>query len=139
MGVIAERLRALGLAPRTGVGGTGVVALWDTGKPGRTVLARVDMDALPMPDEKSVPYRSTHEGWNHACGNDGHVAVLLSVAAVCATPATTQLKWTPEDDVAQWTNCITEPREFVLQLVVEDALGGTTSVDRAFTLAFLLF
>ena len=82
MGVIAERLRALGLDPRTGVGGTGVVALWDTGEPGRTVLARADMDALPVPDEKSVPYRSTHEGWSHACGHDGHVAVLLAVAEV---------------------------------------------------------
>jgi amidohydrolase len=82
MGVIAERLRGLGLEPRTGLGGTGVVAVWDTGKPGRTVLARADMDALPVPDEKSVPYRSTREGWNHACGHDGHVAVLLSVAEV---------------------------------------------------------
>ena len=43
MGVIAERLRALGLEPRTGVGGTGVVAMWDTGTPGRTVLARADV------------------------------------------------------------------------------------------------
>ena len=82
MGVIAGRLRALGLEPRTGVGGTGVVAVWETGKAGRTVLARADMDALPVPDEKSVPYRSTRDGWNHACGHDGHVAVLLSVAEV---------------------------------------------------------
>ncbi len=82
MSVVAERLRSLGLTPRTGVGGTGVVAIWDTGKPGRTVLARADMDALPVPDEKSVPYRSQRDGWNHACGHDGHVAVLLSVAEV---------------------------------------------------------
>lgn len=56
-----------------------------------------------------------------------------------ATPATTTLVWTPEDDVAQWPNCITEPREFVLRLEVEDALGGTTTVNRAFTLACVLF
>jgi len=82
MGVVAERLRALGLAPRTGVGKTGVVALWDSGRPGPTVLARADMDALPVPDEKDVPYRSLSEGKMHACGHDGHTAVLLSVAEV---------------------------------------------------------
>ncbi len=84
MGVIAERLRALGLSPRVGVGGTGVVAVMDTGRPGPTVLARADMDALPVPEEKDVEYRSTVPGKMHACGHDGHVAVLLSVAEVLA-------------------------------------------------------
>jgi amidohydrolase len=79
-GVVAERLRALGLTPRTGVGRTGVVAVWDSGRPGSTVLARADMDALPVPEEKDVPYRSRRDGWMHACGHDGHTAVLLSVA-----------------------------------------------------------
>jgi len=82
MGVVAERLRALGIEPRTGVGKTGVVAVWDSGRPGPTVLARADMDALPVPEGKDVPYRSQREGWMHARGHDGHVAVLLSVAEV---------------------------------------------------------
>jgi len=82
MGVVARRLRELGLEPRTGVGTTGVVALWDSGRAGPTVLARADMDALPIPEEKGVDYRSRHEGRMHACGHDGHVAVLLSVAEV---------------------------------------------------------
>lgn len=82
MGVVAERLRELGLSPRTGVGRTGVIAVWDSGRPGPTVLARADMDALPVPEEKDVPYRSQREGWMHACGHDGHTAVLLSVAEV---------------------------------------------------------
>jgi amidohydrolase len=82
MGVVARRLRELGLEPRTGVGATGVVAVWDSGRPGPTVLARADMDALPIPEEKGVDYRSRHEGRMHACGHDGHVAVLLSVAEV---------------------------------------------------------
>lgn len=87
MGVIAERLRELGLQPRTGVGGTGVVAIWDSGRAGPTVLARADIDALPVPDEKTVAYRSTNDGANHACGHDGHAAVLLSVAeALLARP-----------------------------------------------------
>ncbi len=79
-GLVAERLRALGLAPRTGVGTTGVVAVLEGDRPGHTVLARADMDALPMPDAKDVPYRSRVEGACHACGHDGHTAVLLSVA-----------------------------------------------------------
>ncbi len=79
-GIVAERLRALGLSPRTGVGTTGVIAVLEGDRPGHTVLARADMDALPMPDAKDVPYRSRVEGACHACGHDGHTAVLLSVA-----------------------------------------------------------
>lgn len=80
MEVVATRLRELGLEPRTGVGGTGVVAVFDTGRPGPTVLARADMDALPVPEAKDVEYRSTTPEKMHACGHDGHTAVLLSVA-----------------------------------------------------------
>ena len=80
MGVVTERLRELGLEPRSGVGGTGVVAVFDSGRPGPTVLARADMDALPVPEEKDVEYASTTAGKMHACGHDGHTAVLLSVA-----------------------------------------------------------
>ena len=120
MGVIAERLRALGLEPRTGVGGTGVVAMWDTGTPGRTVLARADMDALPVPDEKSVPYRSTREGWNHACGHDGHVAVLLSVAEVL----------TARTDLAGRVVFVFQPAEEVVRgaeaMLADGALEGLT-------------
>ncbi len=79
MGVVERRLREIGLEPRVGVGGTGVVAVMDTGRPGPTVLARADMDALPVPEEKSVEYRSTTPEKMHACGHDGHTAVLLSV------------------------------------------------------------
>ena len=80
MGIIADRLRELGLEPRTGLGKTGVVAVWESGRPGPTVLARADIDALPVPDDKTVAYRSQHPGKNHACGHDGHTAVLLSAA-----------------------------------------------------------
>ena len=80
MGVVESRLRELGLEPRVGVGGTGVVAVMDTGKPGPTVLARADMDALPVPEEKLIEYRSTTPDKMHACGHDGHTSVLLSVA-----------------------------------------------------------
>jgi len=77
---VAERLRALGLEPRTGVGRTGVVATIRGARPGRTVLLRADMDALPIQEENDVPYRSRIEGRMHACGHDCHVAGLLGVA-----------------------------------------------------------
>lgn len=79
-GIVADRLEALGLQVRRNVGKTGVVGILDTGKPGRTVLARADMDALPVHAERDVPYRSTIDGKMHACGHDGHTAVLLSTA-----------------------------------------------------------
>jgi amidohydrolase len=77
---VAERLRALGLEPRTGVGRTGVVATVRGARPGRTVLLRADMDALRIQEENEVPYRSRIDGRMHACGHDCHVAGLLGVA-----------------------------------------------------------
>ncbi|MFN8589064.1 MAG: amidohydrolase [Candidatus Eisenbacteria bacterium] len=79
-GIVADRLRALGLDPRTGVGVTGVTALVKGGKPGKTVLLRADMDALPIQEENDTPYRSRHDGVMHACGHDCHVSILLQVA-----------------------------------------------------------
>jgi amidohydrolase len=81
-GIVAERMKALGLETKTGIGKTGVISVMDTGKPGKTVLLRADMDALPVAEEKTVEYKSTKEGKNHACGHDGHTAVLLSTAKI---------------------------------------------------------
>jgi amidohydrolase len=88
-GVVAERLRALGLEPRTGVGRTGVVATVRGGRPGRTVLLRADMDALPIQEENDVPYRSRTDGRMHACGHDCHVSMLLGVAKQLVRQAAT--------------------------------------------------
>jgi amidohydrolase len=79
-GIVAARLRALGLEPRTGVGRTGVVAVVRGGRPGKTVLLRADMDALPIQEENDTPYRSQAPGRMHACGHDCHVSILLAVA-----------------------------------------------------------
>ncbi len=81
-GIIADKLEALGLNTRRGVAETGVVAVLEGVTPGRTVLVRADIDALPIQDEKEVPYRSQTAGKMHACGHDGHAAVLLSVAKI---------------------------------------------------------
>jgi amidohydrolase len=79
-GLVAERLRALGLEPKTGVGRTGVTAGLAGGRPGRTVLLRADMDALPIQEENDVPYRSQTPGRMHACGHDCHTSILLGIA-----------------------------------------------------------
>ncbi len=81
-GLVADRLRSIGLTPRTGIGGTGVTALLDGRKPGKRVLLRADMDALPVHELNDVPYRSTVDGKMHACGHDGHTAIALTTARV---------------------------------------------------------
>ncbi|KXH84121.1 M20 family metallopeptidase [Sporosarcina sp. HYO08] len=70
----------LGIDVRTNVGGNGVVARVKGGRPGKTVALRADFDALPIQDEKDVPYKSTVPGVMHACGHDGHTATLLQLA-----------------------------------------------------------
>lgn len=70
----------LGIDVQTGVGGNGVVARIKGGRPGKTVALRADFDALPIHDEKDVPYRSTVPNVMHACGHDGHTATLLQLA-----------------------------------------------------------
>lgn len=62
------------------VGGNGVVARVKGNLPGKTVALRADFDALPIQDEKNVPYKSTVPGVMHACGHDGHTAALLILA-----------------------------------------------------------
>jgi amidohydrolase len=79
-GIVARELNSLGLEIRTGVGSTGVVALLEGTKPGPVLLIRADMDALPILEETGASYSSQNPGVMHACGHDGHTAVLLTVA-----------------------------------------------------------
>ncbi len=86
--LVAKQLRAIGLEVRTGVAHTGVVALLKGGKPGPRLAIRADMDALPVVEEGNLPFKSTARaqynavdgGVMHACGHDGHTAMLLGVA-----------------------------------------------------------
>lgn len=78
--IIAKYLEDLGIEVRTKVGGNGVVGVLKGGKPGKTVALRADFDALPIQDEKDVPYKSKIPGVSHACGHDIHTAALLGVA-----------------------------------------------------------
>lgn len=84
-GVIADYLRGLGIEVTTGIGGTGVVGVIVGGRPGPTVGLRADMDALPIVEELPREHASTVQGVMHACGHDGHCAMLLGAAELLST------------------------------------------------------
>jgi amidohydrolase len=86
--VVQRELGKLNIACKAGLaGGTGVVAhlpatASNATSPAKAVGLRADMDALPIAEQTGVPYASTHPGFMHACGHDGHTAILLGVARV---------------------------------------------------------
>jgi amidohydrolase len=82
---IREALAHLPLEWREGTTTSGLVATLNKGKPGRSVLLRADMDALPMAEETGLPFASQVAGAMHACGHDSHVAMLAGAAELlCA-------------------------------------------------------
>ena len=90
--LVADHLRKLGMEVKTGVGGTGVVGLLKGGQPGGVVALRADMDALPVKELVDLPFASRAKGMHmgrevdvmHACGHDGHTAILMATAEVLA-------------------------------------------------------
>jgi amidohydrolase len=106
---LEQRLRTVGLTPRRLPTGTGLVCEVGSGDP--TVVLRADIDALPLPDLKDVPYASTREGLCHACGHDVHMTVVLGVAMALASL----------DGLPGRVRCIFQPAE-------ETVPGGATQV-----------
>ena len=88
---LLDALAPLGLRIRESERTSGIMALLDTGRPGPTVLLRGDMDALPMTEATELPFRSAQPGRMHACGHDGHSAMVLG-AARALTAARDRLK-----------------------------------------------
>ena len=78
--LVAERLKSLGIDVQTDVGKTGVVGTMRGKNSGKTIALRADMDALPMQETGDLPYKSQNDGIMHACGHDGHTAMLLGTA-----------------------------------------------------------
>ncbi|MDP6570222.1 MAG: amidohydrolase [Candidatus Marinimicrobia bacterium] len=80
--LVADHLESLGIDVQTGVGKTGVVGILKGKNTGKTIALRADMDALPMQETSDVPYKSKNDGVMHACGHDGHTAMLLGAAEI---------------------------------------------------------
>jgi amidohydrolase len=97
--LITSTLESFGLEPRVLPDGTG--AICDLGSDGPLIALRADIDALPLPDEKIVPYRSTVDGVCHGCGHDAHTAILLGAAASLASrslPGRVRLIFQPAEE-----------------------------------------
>ncbi|KIH97048.1 N-acyl-L-amino acid amidohydrolase [Streptomonospora alba] len=124
---ISERLRGIGLVPEPLPHTTGLVCDIGTGE-GPTVALRADIDALPLTDEKDVPYRSTVPGAAHACGHDVHTTVLLATglflaqqARAGALPGRVRLLFQPAEELPGGAREVVEA-------------GGIDGVDRVFAL-----
>ena len=81
---VARQLTDLGYEVTRGLGKTGVVATLKNGTGGRSIGIRADMDALPIEEETGAEYASRNKGLMHACGHDGHTAMLLGAARILA-------------------------------------------------------
>ncbi|EMS80942.1 M20 metallopeptidase family protein [Desulfotignum phosphitoxidans] len=81
---ITDCLARLGLEVQTGIARFGVVGTRTYQKTGKTLLLRSELDALPITEETGLPFTSTHEDAMHACGHDGHMAMVLGAAMVLA-------------------------------------------------------
>ena len=82
--LVARKLEEWGIEVHRGIGGTGVVGVLRAGSGNRAIGLRADMDALPIEEATDLPFRSTVPGRMHACGHDGHTAMLLGAAKYLA-------------------------------------------------------
>lgn len=82
--LIAAKLQEWGYEVHRGLAGTGVVGRLQRGSGQKVIGLRADMDALPITEQTGLPYASTHKGKMHACGHDGHSAMLLAAAKYLA-------------------------------------------------------
>jgi hippurate hydrolase len=82
--LVAEKLTAYGYEVHRGLGTTGVVGRLKKGQSHKSIGIRADMDALPILEKTGLPYESTIPGKMHACGHDGHTAILLCAAKYLA-------------------------------------------------------
>jgi amidohydrolase len=122
--LVASRLTAAGLEPRTLPGGTGLVC--DVGRGSRCVALRADMDALPLPEDTGLPFASTVPNVMHACGHDAHMAMVLgaglALASAPSLPGRVRLIFQPAEEV--------QPGG-AMDVVADGAMDG---VDRIFAL-----
>ncbi|MGH8824776.1 MAG: amidohydrolase [Jiangellaceae bacterium] len=122
---VADVLHELGYDVTTGIGGTGLVASLTRGTSGRTAGVRSELDALPITEESGVDYVSRNPGAMHACGHDGHMAMLLGAAALLAEggwfDGTVRAIFQPAEEPGRGA-----------QAMVDDGLFDRFPVDRLF-------
>ena len=78
--IVSKKLNSFGLKIEKGIGKTGVVGILEGHSSSKTIALRADMDALPIQETNNVEYKSKNDGIMHACGHDGHTAILLGAA-----------------------------------------------------------
>ena len=124
--LVAERLKAWGLEVSEGIAGTGVVGTLKGKRPGnRAIGLRADMDALHITETTGLPHASTHAGKMHACGHDGHTAMLLAAARQMAK----------DPDFAGTVHFIFQPAEEGLggaRVMIEEGLLERFPIDAAY-------
>jgi carboxypeptidase Ss1 len=101
--LVAEKLKSLGLQVKTGMGGTGVMAILQGPRTGKVVALRADMDALPIEELADIDFKSQVKGVMHACGHDTHVAMLLGAAKLLTSrskdlPGTVKFLFQPAEE-----------------------------------------
>ncbi len=126
---IERELRLLHLDDlRTGVGKTGILGTLHGGKPGPVTLLRADIDALPIQEQGDADFRSQRNGAMHACGHDGHIAILLCAARELAAR---------RDEISGTLVFCFQPGEEGYagnRLMIEDGALENPHVDRTFAL-----
>lgn len=110
---VAGCLEELGLEVKRGLARWGVVGLLRGALPGPAVMLRADMDALPIQEDTGLEFRSLHPGVMHACGHDGHMAMVLGAAKV----------------ISGLTNLLRGDVKFVFQPAEEEACGAKAMID----------
>ncbi|WP_206241431.1 M20 aminoacylase family protein [Novosphingobium terrae] len=110
--LVADRLRDWGYAVTTGIGGNGVVGTLRRGDGERALGIRADMDALPITEASQLDFASSAPGVMHACGHDGHTAILLAAARYLAEKVdfsgTLHLIFQPAEEIGQGAKAMIE-------------------------------
>jgi hippurate hydrolase len=125
--LVCETLRRLGVEVHSGIGGTGVVAALKKGSSKRAIGLRADMDALPILEANQFAHASQFKDRMHACGHDGHVAMLLAAAGLlvheCAFDGTVYLIFQPGEESGRGARAM-----------IEDGLFARFPMDAVFAL-----
>ncbi len=111
--LISKTLKKFGYGTIERMAGTGVTAILDSGKPGKCVALRADIDALPIQEKTGLSYQSIQPGKMHACGHDGHTATLLAVAGA----------------LIQCKDCFRGKIKFIFQPAEETGTGALAMIE----------